>query len=86
VGVPKAPTIHSVWAELSPEVKDKVTEMFLNWLVVAGQSVKSNEDLIVLANLASYHSEDLKDVFANALKPEFRDVVDTIAGLIGGGV
>ena len=83
VGVPKAPTIGSIWGKLSPKERDEVTELFLNWLIVAGQSVKNQENLMGLANLVSYHAKDLKEVSKNAMKPEFRDIGDQVAKLMG---
>ena len=81
--VPKAPTIADVFSMLSPKERDAVTAKFLGWLAEAGRSVESNEDLMVLANLVSYHADDLKAVMKNALKDEFKDLVDMITKLMG---
>ncbi len=81
--VPKAPTIALLWSKLSKEERDRVTEAFLNWLASAGASIKSSEDLLVLANLVSYHAQDLKLVVKNALKEEFKEVADEVAELVG---
>jgi len=84
--IPKPPTIASIWGFLDDKERDDVTALFLTWLIKASESVRSTDDLIQLANMVMYHSDDLLKIVKNALKEEFRDLAEEVAKLLGWGL
>lgn len=82
--LPKAPTIGDIFDQLPDEMKDKVTEWFLEWIAQAASEVDDVPSLGALYTLVKYHSKDLDKTIEWAIKPEFRHLKSIVVRFLSG--